>query len=98
MTIEINLAFYEEAHLDDKRMDLYSERRKPPQRFAMVLITSCEHKDWWYSSFIGTECFVLLRFQNYGYGEFVREAVCVRLTNTRYVIGRSISAKDFIII
>lgn len=94
----INLKFYEAAHLDSKRCNLYYQKRCFGERYAMVMITSCEHKDWWYHPFIGIEVFCQLRFNNYGYGEFLKEAVCVYLTNTRVTIGRTISAKDLMII
>jgi hypothetical protein len=94
----INLDFYEAAHLDSKRCNLYYEKRQSGQSYAMIRITSCEHESWWYAKFIGQEVFVRFRYNNYGYGRFIQEAVCVYLSKTRITTGRSISAKDFIII
>lgn len=94
---EINLEFYKAAHLDIDKQRLYSEKRQPGERFAIVIIADCQSKDWWYAPFIGMEVFVMLRFMKYAGGEFVREAVCVHLYNSRITIGRTIDAKDIII-
>ena len=90
--------FYEAAHLDDKRKTIYSERRRGGERYAHIIIHGCQHPNWWYAPFVGIECFVRLRFNNYGRGEFVTEGVLVYLTNTRVLSGRSINSKDFTII
>ena len=90
--------FYEAAHLDDKRRTIYSERRRGGDQYAHIVIHSCQQDNWWYAPYVGMDCFVRLRFQNYGRGEFVTEGVLVYLTNTRVLSGRTISAKDFTII
>ncbi|RUP42326.1 MAG: hypothetical protein EKK63_01735 [Acinetobacter sp.] len=92
------MEFLAAAHLDPKRQSIYSERRREGERYAVVKIIDCQHKDWWYSKFIGVECFVRLRFNNYGRGEFISEGVLVKVNKNRVLSGRSISVKDLMII
>ena len=86
--------FAEAAYLN-KQHDPWVRRREPGKIYANVLIASCQHKDWWYRDFVGVECFVELRFFQWGQ---IREATAVRLTNTKVIHGRDIDVKDFIII
>ncbi len=97
MQQNINLEFYLAAGLDDRHHSYYFAKRQPAGRYATVLISDCQHKDWWYNKFIGLEVFVELCFKNYGYGEFLGEVTCIRLHNSKKTVGRSIDAKDIII-
>lgn len=92
-----NNEFYEAAHLDATRQKIYSSRRTN-QIYADVLIASCSYENWWYKDFVGMSCFVRLGFRNYIGGEFLYNVDVVHLTNTRILIGRSISPEDIIIL
>lgn len=97
---EINqsIAFDQQAHIDDIRMKYNSSQRKGSKVYANVVIKSCQYENWWYNSFIGVECFCELRFANYADKIVIKEAVVVRLTNSKQLLGRTIDAKDFNII
>jgi len=93
-TFELTNEFCEAAMLN-KEHDPWLRRRENGKHYAMVIIASCEHENWWYKDFIGVECMVELRFYRWG---TLAEGIVVRLTNTKVHHGRSLSAKDFIII
>lgn len=60
--------FYEEAHLDETRQKIYSVRRTK-QMYANIMISDCQNESWWYKDFIGVECFVILHFKTYNFGD-----------------------------
>ena len=75
-----------------------THKRVAGKRYGTVLIGSCKHKDWWYRNLVGIEVFCELIFSNYGYGEFLKDAKAVRLTNTTVIEGRTIDPADIILI
>lgn len=95
--IDINV-FYEDAHLDHVRQRIYSTKRRGGEKYATVLIASCQNKTWWYKDYIGVTCFVKLIFSRYIGGEILSDTYVVNLTNSKILIGRSIDPKDIIIL
>jgi hypothetical protein len=71
--------------------------KRQTARYANVFIASCKSTDWWYKNLVGMEFFCLLKFKDYGDGEFLYEAIPVRLTNTTIQEGRGFDASDIII-
>ena len=91
-------AFYEAAYLDNTRMKFYSTKRTGGEIYADVMIADCQYDNWWYKDFIGETCFCLLILKDWGYGNFLYEAVVVNLTSTKILTGRSLDPKDVFIL
>lgn len=90
--------FFIDAHLDATRKRIYSSKRQAGNKFASAMIVSCEQDNWWYKNYIGIEIFVELRFTKYMGGFWLSDTNVVLLTNTKILIGRSISPNDIIIL
>jgi hypothetical protein len=101
-TTELYNQFCEAAYLD-RQHDPWLKRREKDKVYADILIAeTCMigvYNAWW-NDFIGLACLAELRIDKCKWTgkTIIKEAVFVRLMNTKVHHGRSISANHFIIL
>jgi len=72
----------------------YCKKREQGKEYAMFMIHTCRHKDWWYRDFIGIEFLGVIVKQQYREDEVHP----VRLMSTKFVFGRGIPIGDLMIV
>lgn len=101
--------FAEAAYLN-KKHDPWVKRKEPERHYANMIISSCEHKDWWYAPFVGIEFFGIISYNTHMMKlneshktersgiPIIKEVHVCQIKGVRIVIGRDISAKDITIV
>lgn len=95
--LKLHEAFNEAAMLNQK-YDPWVRKRVVAE-YAECEIVSCEQDNWWYKPFIGVKFFGQLVFRDYGgRGRYLFEVAVVRLVNSKVHHGRTVTAKDIILL
>ncbi len=72
-------------------------KRREEQMYCTIKIIDTDHC-FWYNNLLNFEFFCMIRFKDYGYGEFISEFIGVQLSNNKTIIFRTFSPKHVTII